>query len=161
MDKVATVDPNDLQKEALTAAAEARTLAALNDVRIHYLGRSSVLKLALRNVRDRETGMSLNTVRETVEAALTAREEELAQAELEGRLATERVDVTLPAALLGPPKLRPRGTLRKMSRPFPRSCAMQNAAPSGVVASTRPWFGSMGRRRKRGDGCGSLPPSQR
>ena len=111
MDKVATVDPNDLQKEALTAAAEARTLAALNDVRIHYLGRSSVLKLALRNVRDRETGMSLNTVRETVEAALTAREEELAQAELEGRLATERVDVTLPAALLGPPKLRPRGTL--------------------------------------------------
>jgi len=111
LDKVATVDPNDLQKEALTAAAEARTLAALNDVRIHYLGRSSVLKLALRNVRDRETGMSLNTVRETVEAALTAREEELAQAELEGRLATELVDVTLPAALLGPPKLRPRGTL--------------------------------------------------
>jgi len=101
LDKVATVDPNDLQKEALNAAAEARTLAALNDVRIHYLGRSSVLKLALRNVRDRETGMSLNTVRETVEAALTAREEELAQAELEGRLATERVDVTLPAALLG------------------------------------------------------------
>src|SRR5437763_13440866 len=91
LDKVATVDPNDLQKEALTAAAEARTLAALNDVRIHYLGRSSVLKLALRNVRDRETGMSLNTVRETVEAALTAREEELAQAELEGRPATERV----------------------------------------------------------------------
>ena len=115
MDKVATVDPNDLQKEALTAAAEARTLAALNDVRIHYLGRSSVLKLALRNVRDRETGMSLNTVRETVEAALTAREEELAQAELEGRLATERVDVTLPAALLGPPKLRPRGTLHPTS----------------------------------------------
>ncbi|MFL5915536.1 MAG: phenylalanine--tRNA ligase subunit alpha [Gaiellaceae bacterium] len=111
MDKVATVDPNDLQKEALNAAAEARTLAALNDVRIHYLGRSSALKLALRNVRDRETGMSLNTVRETVEAALTAREEELAQAELEGRLATERVDVTLPAALLGPPQLRPRGTL--------------------------------------------------
>src|SRR5438270_80451 len=34
-----------------------------------------------------------------------------AQAELEGRLATARVDVTLPAALLGPPKLRPRGTL--------------------------------------------------
>jgi phenylalanyl-tRNA synthetase alpha chain len=105
------VDPDDLQQAALTAAAGARTLAALNDVRIQYLGRSSALKLALRNVRDRDTGMRLNAVRETVESALTAREQELARAELEERLATERVDVTLPAELLGPPKLRPRGTL--------------------------------------------------
>jgi phenylalanyl-tRNA synthetase alpha subunit len=82
LDKVATVDPTDLQQEALSAAAEARTLAALSEVRIHYLGRSSALKLALRNVRDRETGMTLNAVRETVEAALTEREEELARAEL-------------------------------------------------------------------------------
>ncbi len=111
MDKVATVDPDDLQQEALTAAAEARSLAALDDIRIHYLGRKSALKLALRDVRDRETGMTLNAVRETVEAALEAREQELARAELEERIATERVDVTLPAGLLGPPKLRPRGTL--------------------------------------------------
>ena len=55
--------------------------------------------------------MTLNAVRETVESALSAREAELARAELEERLATERVDVTLPAELLGPPKLRPRGTL--------------------------------------------------
>ena len=50
-------------------------------------------------------------MRETVESALSAREAELARAELEERLATERVDVTLPARLLGPPQLRPRGTL--------------------------------------------------
>jgi phenylalanyl-tRNA synthetase alpha chain len=111
LDKVATVDPNDLQQEALSAAADARTLAALDDVRVQYLGRKSAIKLALRNVRDRDTGMTLNAVRETVEAALEAREQELARAELEERLATERVDVTLPATLLGPPKLRPRGTL--------------------------------------------------
>src|SRR5689334_24380190 len=55
--------------------------------------------------------MTLNAVRETVEAALAAREEELERAELEQRLATERVDVTLPAELLGPLKPRPRGTL--------------------------------------------------
>src|SRR4029077_11604437 len=79
--------------------------------RIQYLGRQSALKLALRGVRDRETGMTLNAVRETVESALAAREDELARAELEERLSTERVDVTLPARLLGPPKLRPRGTL--------------------------------------------------
>jgi len=111
LDKVATVEPDDLQQEALAAAAAARSLAALDDVRIHYLGRKSVLKLALRDVRDRETGMTLNAVRETVEAALEAREQELARAELEERLATERADVTLPAKLLGPPRLRTRGTL--------------------------------------------------
>jgi phenylalanyl-tRNA synthetase alpha chain len=111
MDKVATVDPDAVQQEALAAAADAGSLAALDDVRVRFLGRRSALKLALRDVRDRDSGMKLNAVRETVEAALTAREEELARAELEDRLATERVDVTLPAELLGPPKLRPRGSL--------------------------------------------------
>jgi phenylalanyl-tRNA synthetase alpha chain len=111
LDKVATVNPDDLEKEAITAAAEAGSLAALSEVRIRYLGRSSAIKLMLREVRDRETGMTLNAVKETVEAALDQRERELAKAELEERLATERVDVTLPAQMLGPPKLRPRGTL--------------------------------------------------
>ena len=111
MDIVARVNPDDLEKEALDAIANATSLAALGDVRIRELGRNSALKLALRNVRDRETGITLNGVRQTVEAALDAREEELARAELEERLATERVDVTLPAKLLGPPKLRRRGTL--------------------------------------------------
>ena len=70
MDKVATVDPDDLEKEALAAAAEAGSLAALSEVRVRYVGRRSALKLALRDVRDRETGMKLNAVRETVESAL-------------------------------------------------------------------------------------------
>jgi phenylalanyl-tRNA synthetase alpha chain len=105
------VNADDLEKEALAAAAEARSLAALSEVRIRYLGRRSALKLALRDVRDRESGMTLNAVRETVESALATREAELARAELEERLATERVDVTLPAQLIGAPKLRPRGTL--------------------------------------------------
>jgi phenylalanyl-tRNA synthetase alpha chain len=111
LDTVAAVDPDALQQEALAAVAAASTLAELDEARVQYLGRSSALKLALREVRDRDTGMSLNAVRETVEAAFAAREEALRRAELEERLATERVDVTLPAGLLGSPKLRPRGTL--------------------------------------------------
>ena len=111
MDIVAAVDPEGLQQEALAAVAAASTLTELDEARVQYLGRRSTLKLALRDVRDRETGMTLNAVREAVEAAFAAREEELRRAELEERLATERVDVTLPARLLGTPKLRPRGTL--------------------------------------------------
>jgi phenylalanyl-tRNA synthetase alpha chain len=111
LDTVAAVDPQGLQQEALAAVAAASTLAELDEARVQYLGRRSALKLALRDVRDRETGMTLNAVREAVEAAFAAREEDLRRAELEERLATERVDVTLPAGLVGQPKLRPRGTL--------------------------------------------------
>jgi phenylalanyl-tRNA synthetase alpha chain len=111
LDTVAAVNPDDLQREALAAAAGARTLAELDDARVRYLGRSSELKLALREVRDRETGMALNAVREAIEAAFAARQEELERAELEERLASERVDVTLPAELLGDVRVRPRGTL--------------------------------------------------
>jgi phenylalanyl-tRNA synthetase alpha chain len=111
LDTVAAVDPERLQQEAVAAVAAASTLAELDEARVQYLGRRSALKLALRDVRDRETGMTLNAVREAVESAFAAREEELRRAELEERLATERVDVTLPAGLVGQPKLRPRGTL--------------------------------------------------
>jgi phenylalanyl-tRNA synthetase alpha chain len=96
MDTVAAVEAEALQKEALAAVAAAQTLAELDDVRVRYLGRSSELKLALREVRDRETGMALNAVREALEAAVEAREQELQRAELDRTIREDRVDVTLP-----------------------------------------------------------------
>src|SRR6476659_430176 len=91
------MDADALEQEGLTAAAAAGTTAEIEAVRVEYLGRKSALKQALREVRDRETGMALNAVRERLEAAIDAREAELARAELDARLTTERVDVTLPA----------------------------------------------------------------
>jgi phenylalanyl-tRNA synthetase alpha chain len=111
LDTVAAVNPDDVQKEALAAVEAATALAELDELRVRYLGRRSALKLALREVRDRETGMALNSAREAIEAAVAARQEELERAELEARLQGERVDVTLPAELLGDVRLRPRGTL--------------------------------------------------
>jgi phenylalanyl-tRNA synthetase alpha chain len=105
------VDAEALQTEALAAVAGARSLPELDEARVAYLGRRSPLKLALRDVRDRETGIALNAVREAIEAAVADRQEELERAELAQRLATERVDVTLPSQLLGDVKLRRRGTL--------------------------------------------------
>jgi phenylalanyl-tRNA synthetase alpha chain len=104
------VDPDGLRDEALAAVAAARTLAELDDARVAYLGRKSPLKLALRDVRDRESGMALNAAREAIEAAVAARQEELERTELEHRLATERVDVTLP----GTP--HPRGHLHLVTQ---------------------------------------------
>ena len=90
------MDVEALEQAALAAVAAASSTDAIEAVRVEYLGRKSELKLALREVRDRETGMTLNAVRERVEAAVDARESELARAELDRRLAEERVDVTLP-----------------------------------------------------------------
>jgi len=111
MGTVAAMDAQALQGEALAAIEAASSPAELEEARVRYLGRSSELKLALREVRDRETGIILNAAREAVEQAFAARQEELERAELEAKLSSERADVTLPAELLGPLRLRRRGTL--------------------------------------------------
>jgi phenylalanyl-tRNA synthetase alpha chain len=90
------VDPQALQREALDAIASATSVSELDDARVAYLGRKSALKLALRDVRDRESGMALNATREAVEQAVAARQAELERAELDRTIAEDRVDVTLP-----------------------------------------------------------------
>jgi phenylalanyl-tRNA synthetase alpha chain len=90
------MDAAALERNALAALAAAETPDAVELVRVEYLGRKSELKLALREVRDRETGMTLNAVRERIEAAVDARERELRRVELDRRLTEDVVDVTLP-----------------------------------------------------------------
>ena len=90
------MDPQALESEALSAIEASASPAELDDARVRYLGRKSELKQALREVRDRETGMVLNAVRERLEAAAEARETALRAAELEAVFTGPSVDVTLP-----------------------------------------------------------------
>jgi len=90
------MDVEALEQAALAAVAAATSTDEIEAVRVEYLGRKSDLKLALREVRDRETGMGLNAARVRIEAAVDERDTELARAELDRRLADERADVTLP-----------------------------------------------------------------
>jgi len=90
------MDPKALETEAQSAVSAAKTASELEDARVRYLGRKSELKQALREVRDRESGMTLNAVRERLEAALAEREEALRGAELARALSEESFDVTLP-----------------------------------------------------------------
>lgn len=92
------MDAQALEQDALSAVATARSAEEIEHVRVEYLGRKSELKLALREVRERETGMALNALRERLEEAIDAREAELQRAELDRRLTEERVDVTMPGA---------------------------------------------------------------
>ncbi len=104
------MEPEALQNDALAAVAAAATLAELDDARVKYLGRSSEIKLALREVRDRETGMALNAVREALESAVDARESDLERAELDRTIRDDRVDVTMPG------RLRERGHLHLVTQ---------------------------------------------
>jgi phenylalanyl-tRNA synthetase alpha chain len=109
-DTVAAVNAEALQAEALAALAAARTLDELDELRVRYLGRKSALKLALREVRERETGMALNAAREAIETAVEQRQEALERAELDRTIREDRVDVTLP----GTP--HPRGRLHLVTQ---------------------------------------------
>ena len=95
---VAAVDVEALEREAQGAISAASTPDELDDARVRYLGRKSDLKQALRGVRDRETGMTLNAVRERLEAAFDERAAELQRAEL--AQLDEELDVTLPGVRL-------------------------------------------------------------
>jgi phenylalanyl-tRNA synthetase alpha chain len=104
-------DPETYEREALAALGGASTSEEVEGVSVSYLGRSSQLKQALRDVRDRETGMRLNAIRSVLESAIAEKLAKVQAEELSRRLAEERVDVTLPAQLLGPVRPRRRGSL--------------------------------------------------
>ena len=101
------MDPKALETEAQSAIAGAAGLAELEDARVRYLGRKSDLAQALRAVRDRETGMTLNSLRDRLETQLEQRRAELERAELDQRLAGDDVDVTWPGEELPVGHLHP------------------------------------------------------
>jgi phenylalanyl-tRNA synthetase alpha chain len=84
------------ETEAASAIAGASTLDELDDARVRYLGRKAELAQALRAVRDRETGMLLNGIRQRLEASVEERRTGLERAELDLALSSDAVDVTLP-----------------------------------------------------------------
>jgi phenylalanyl-tRNA synthetase alpha chain len=92
-----------LRREASDAIAAAGSSAALEEVRIRFLGRKAELPNLLRGVAQlapdqrAATGKAANQARQALEATIEARAAELASAELHDRLAQDRIDVTLPA----------------------------------------------------------------
>src|SRR5215210_3631142 len=90
------MDAQAYETEALAAIEGAAAAEELDKARVRYLGRKSELKQALRGVRDRETGMTLNATRERLEEAVDRKDAELSADELERALAQEAIDVTLP-----------------------------------------------------------------
>jgi phenylalanyl-tRNA synthetase alpha chain len=93
----------ELQSAGEAAAAKATTTAALEDVRVQFLGRKAELPNLLRGVAELPpqergvVGKAANEARKKLEALIDAKAGELAVSELDARLVQDRVDVTLPA----------------------------------------------------------------
>jgi len=92
----------ELKTEALAAVASSDSTAALEDVRVRYLGRSAELTEIKKSIGSlspeerKEVGRSANLASREIEENMEARRAEIALLEREERLRAEAVDVTLP-----------------------------------------------------------------
>ena len=93
---------NGIEQRALEAFAQALNLRALDEARVACMGKKGALTQVLRGMgalspEERPVvGKLANEVRARLEAAHSARLEELSKAELANKMAAEAVDVTLP-----------------------------------------------------------------
>ena len=93
---------DELRAQAEGAIASAGSTAALEELRVRYLGRKAELPNLLRGVaqlppEERGTvGRAANQARQALEGLIEARAGELEAGELDARLAADRADVTLP-----------------------------------------------------------------
>jgi phenylalanyl-tRNA synthetase alpha chain len=111
---VAAVDWEAYEREASAEVTAAKSPAEVDEARVRYLGRKSDLAQALRGVRDRETGMLLNGIRERLETAVADREQLLEDEALDRRLSEEVVDVTLPGERFPVGNLHPITQVRRI-----------------------------------------------
>ena len=92
----------ELRNEARAAIEAATDAATLEEIRVRYLGRKAELTLILRGIGELEpaergpVGKNGNQARVELETLLAAAKERLEGDELDRRLATEQIDVTLP-----------------------------------------------------------------
>ena len=100
-------NPDAILKEALAQFAATDDAAELEQVKARYLGKSGALTELLKSLGKLPTaerpamGHRINQAKQTLEAALEARRNQLKAKQLEAQLAQEALDVTLPGRGLG------------------------------------------------------------
>lgn len=91
-----------LVKTAKQAIESAGDLASLDQVRVQYLGKKGEITVQMQGLgklqpeERRDAGKVINIAKQSVEKAIEERREKLKQAELNAKLVSEAVDVTLP-----------------------------------------------------------------
>jgi phenylalanyl-tRNA synthetase alpha chain len=91
-----------LVRQALEEVAAAGTLAALDETRVHWLGKKGTLTDLLKTLgalsaaERPAAGQRINEAKQALQVAIDARREQLERARVEQELLSGRVDVTLP-----------------------------------------------------------------
>jgi len=122
-----TEDLAALQAETDAALAGAMDLRGWDAIRIAVLGRNGKLTALLRDMgkipaeQRRERGAALNRLKDALTAAIEARRVALESAELDARIAGERLDITLP------PRPRAGGLIHPISRTMEEIAAIFGA----------------------------------
>ncbi|MFM1856853.1 MAG: hypothetical protein RLZ83_2162, partial [Pseudomonadota bacterium] len=99
--------------QAVDAFAEAASAASLEDAKARFLGKSGHVTALLKGLaalgpeEKRQRGAEINGLKSRIEAALQARRDALAEAELQAQLKAEALDVTLPGRRRGSGGLHP------------------------------------------------------
>ncbi len=90
------------EQEALSALDKAETSAALEEIRLNYLGGKGVLTSILRGLGELskeerpKVGALANSVKEKIQVRLDERKAAILNLEISARLSQEKIDVTLP-----------------------------------------------------------------
>ena len=102
-----------IQQQALAEIEKADSIAALDQVRVQFLGKKGLITGQLKTLgsmdpqQKKTAGAEINQVKELVQTAIKQRQETLAEQALEQQLASEQIDVTLPGRASGVGGLHP------------------------------------------------------
>ncbi|TVO75818.1 phenylalanine--tRNA ligase subunit alpha [Sedimenticola selenatireducens] len=128
MDSESNLELSQLVEEATGLIAAAEQLAALDELRVRYLGKSGLLTAQLKQLgklpaEERpQAGQAINKAKQALQEIIENRKSELSQRALMARLSSERIDVTLPGRGLGQGGLHPvTRTLERIEELFTRS----------------------------------------
>ncbi len=106
-------DTNQLRSNSLQAIAASTSTAALEEQRVALLGKKGTLTEALKTLggadpEARKTlGAELNRIKQEITDALESKKAQLASLELNERLSSETIDVTLPAQPIPQGRIHP------------------------------------------------------
>lgn len=117
--------PEEILAQALAALAEAEDLNQLDQVRVHYLGKKGLFTLQMKELgrldpeQRRLVGQVINQARDSFQGQLEHKKTLLENAALAARLASERIDVSLPGRGQSIAGLHPvTTTLRRINKIF-------------------------------------------
>jgi phenylalanyl-tRNA synthetase alpha chain len=111
-----TTDPDTLRLDWTARVGEAADASALEALRVAALGKTGEITALLKTMGSmtpeerQQRGPKIHALREAVSGAITAKKDELDSAELDRRLATERIDLSLPT------RESPKGSVHPVSQ---------------------------------------------